>query len=72
MTKAIMPSERFTITRYKSLSRMKADEFAYWQAQPNWVRMNAVAELSSAYFKVKKTPIRVQKLQRPAGGLERE
>ena len=65
-------AKRYTLKRYKSLDQMKADEYAYWQSQPNWVRMQAVAELSSAYYKFKKKPVRVQKLQRPALSVERE
>jgi hypothetical protein len=65
-------AKRYTLKRYKSLDQMKADECAYWQSQPNWVRMQAVADLSSAYYKFKKQPVRVQKLQRPALNIERE
>jgi len=63
---------RQTVKRYKNLDQMKADEYAFWQSQPNWLRMQAVAELSSAYYKFKKKPVRVQKLQRPAFSLERK
>jgi len=59
-------AQRYPLKRYKSLDQMKADEYVFWQSQPNWVRMQATAELSSAYYKLKKKPVRVQKLQRPA------
>ena len=65
-------ARRYTVKRYMNLDQMKADEYAFWQSQPNWVRMQAVAELSSAYCKFKKKPDRVQKLQRPAFSLERK
>ena len=65
-------ARRYTVKRYKNLDQMKADEYAFWQSQPNWVRMQAVAELSSAYYKFKKKSVRVQKLQRPAFSLERK
>jgi len=57
MTEKSAKESRYTIKRSKSVDQMKADEYASWQGQPNWVRMQAVAELSSAYYKSKKKPV---------------
>lgn len=47
---------RFTITCYKSLDDMKAEEYRYWQSQPTHKRIDAVVELSSEAYGLKDLP----------------
>ena len=52
----------WSIRRHDNLDQMKADEYAWWQAQPTHVRLAAAAELTKEAFAAK--GIHVSRLQR--------
>lgn len=64
-------SLRTKIKRYDSLDEMKADEYRYWQQQPDHVRLTATFELSREAYALKATPADAARLQRPLVQLER-
>jgi hypothetical protein len=62
---------RFPIRRYESLEAMKADEYAYWQQQPDYERMAAVSAISSEAYGLKDLRSNAPRLQRTLVHLKR-
>ena len=60
-----------TISRYASLDEMKADEYRDWQQLPVHERMNAVAEITLAAYRMKEPAPDVRRLQRTLVHLQR-
>lgn len=63
--------ERFQIRRYESLDAMKADEYRYWQQQPDYERIAAVSEMTSVAYSLKGLRPDVSRLQRTLVHLKR-
>ena len=52
----------WSMTAYKDLNQMKADEYAYWQSQPGHARIAAISELTTEQYAMKGQHVR--RLQR--------
>lgn len=52
-----------TIRKYASHKEMKADEYRYWQSRPVHERMDAVAEITLAVYRLKGMAPDVPRLQ---------
>jgi hypothetical protein len=63
--------KRFQIRRYESLDAMKADEYQYWRQQPDYERIAAVSEMTSAAYSLKGLRPDVSRLQRTLVHLKR-
>jgi hypothetical protein len=61
----------FQIRRFASLEDMKADEYAYWQAQPAHARMAAVTAITEATFRINNAKNDVSRLQRSVQHVKR-
>jgi hypothetical protein len=57
-------ASRFPIRRYARLDEMKADEYAYWQEQPAYARMEAVTDMTLTAFGIKQSRQHAPRLQR--------
>lgn len=60
-----------TVRIFESHTDMKAEEYRYWQSRPVHERMDAVAELTIAAYKMKDLDFNVQRLQRTLVVLQR-
>jgi len=60
-----------TIRIFESQADMKAEEYRYWQSRPVQERMDAVAELTIAAYKMKDPKFNVQRLDRTLVALKR-
>jgi hypothetical protein len=59
------------IRTFASLDALKADEYQDWQEMPAHARMNAVAEISLATYRLKEPTADVRRLQRTLVHLQR-
>ena len=60
-----------TIRVYKSHKEMKADEYRYWQSRPAHERMDAVSEMTLAFYAMKGAAPNVPGLRGPLVRLQR-
>lgn len=60
-----------TVRIFESHKDMKAEEYRYWQSRPVHERMDAVAELTIAAYRMKDPNFNVRRLQRTLVVLQR-
>ncbi len=65
------PRKTMQLRQYQSLDAMKDDQLAYWQQQPAYKRLEAVAEINMAIYGLKAKPLNVSRLQRTLVHLKR-
>jgi hypothetical protein len=62
---------QFTIRRFESLEAMKAEEYRYWQSQPDYARLQAVTDMARAAFALEDQEISGRRLQRTLSRIRR-
>jgi thiamine pyrophosphokinase len=61
----------FAVRRFDSLDEMKAEEYRYWQSQPDYARLQAVTDITRAAFALQDQAIIGRRLQRTLSRVRR-